>query len=263
MKSEFRNLAENGASEIVLTGIHLGAYGREIGTDLTTLVKSLLNQGFPTRIRLSSIEPMEIGDELVLLMLSEERMCPHLHIPLQSGDDEILKAMNRPYSTGDYRVLVEKLKKQIEGVCIGADLIIGFPGESNTSFDKTKQFLEEIPFDYLHLFSYSPRPKTEAAQMNGRPPSAEVKERMQILKTLNTERKSAFYASQIGRKLQMLVERKSEEWVLGHSENYLPLKFSQQKFRGIVEKGSLIDVLLTKVDKQNCICVPTATGDCI
>ncbi|MEJ2717076.1 MAG: MiaB/RimO family radical SAM methylthiotransferase [Deltaproteobacteria bacterium] len=154
-----------GFAEIVVTGVHLGAYGRDLSPHLglEDLLERLLEACPVTRYRLSSIEPQEISPRLIALMASHPRMCRHLHIPLQSGDDEILGRMGRPYDTGMILDLVKRVGRQSPETCIGMDVMVGFPGEDEQSFRKTMALIEEIEPAYLHVFPFSPRPGTSAA----------------------------------------------------------------------------------------------------
>ena len=155
-----------GYHEIVLTGIHLGLYGYDLKpqSKLSEIIKSILNNTNIKRIRLSSIEIKEVDNELIEL-LQEERICKHIHLPLQSGDDTILRLMNRMYLSKDYLSVIEKIIKNVSDIAIGTDVIVGFPGEGNGEFRNTKRLLDSIPLAYMHIFPFLPRPNTFAYQM--------------------------------------------------------------------------------------------------
>jgi len=187
--AQARRLIENGYQELVLTGIHLGTYGQDLEEriDLAALLEALLTDQrlSQIRIRLSSIEPTEFTPALKRVVTHCQRVCPHLHIPLQSGDDQILQAMRRPYTSAYYRQLIEELVSQRPDLATGADVIVGFPGESEESFQRTFRFIESLPLAYLHVFSFSPRPGTEAARMSPQIDGSIKKERCRALRALS------------------------------------------------------------------------------
>ena len=155
---EANKLVEAGFKELILTGIHLGAYGKDLSEniDLADLCREILEKTKIERLRLSSLESVEISDELLNLMADNPRFCRHLHIPLQNGDDEILKLMNRPYTTADFRHLIQKIRNKIPDIGITSDIMVGFPGETDTHFANSLAFVEEMGFSGLHVFKYSP-----------------------------------------------------------------------------------------------------------
>jgi threonylcarbamoyladenosine tRNA methylthiotransferase MtaB len=176
------------------------------------------------RIRLSSLEPMAINDELIDAISSSQIICPHLHIPLQSGDNDILSKMKRPYSAEDFNALARKLLERIPGLCLGLDVIVGFPGESEENFAHTRDLLESLPFGYLHIFTFSPRANTPAKKLRPKVTERISQERARILAALNQNRRREFALSQVGRKMEMIVEGREDDWAFGHSGNYLYLK---------------------------------------
>jgi threonylcarbamoyladenosine tRNA methylthiotransferase MtaB len=230
VKKGVYQFAQSGYLEIVLTGIHLGAYGWDLSpaSNLTHLLENLacderLSQ---VRFRLSSIEPTEISDDLISLLSQNSRICPHLHIPLQSGDEAILKKMNRPYSPAFFKDLVGKLLSSVKDLQIGVDVIVGFPGESERQFHETLQFIQNLPVGYLHVFPFSIRPGTQAASFSNHVPTNVKKERAKILREIGLNKKMRFYSSYLGRWLTLLVEGKRDSKTLllkGFSENYIPL----------------------------------------
>ncbi|ACM20335.1 tRNA (6-N-(L-threonyl-N)-carbonyladenosine37-C2)-methylthiotransferase [Geotalea daltonii FRC-32] len=220
-----RTFAERGFKEVVLTGIHLGAYGLDLNPPLSLL--DLLNaaekERLVERIRIGSVEPTEVSDALISFLAKSATVCPHLHIPLQSGHDRVLKAMNRNYSTADFRSVMEKLDTDLPSICIGTDIITGFPGETDDEFQDGYRFLESLPLAYFHVFPFSPRSGTPAATMEGHVHSSVIKERAKALRKLSEEKKKSFYRSFIGEKLQVLVQTREGDLLKGLSRNYIPV----------------------------------------
>ena len=254
-----QKLVEQSFKEIVLTGVHIGAYGHDLHprTNLVQLLKKLLAVPGLERIRLSSIDPNEISQELIELVARENRICPHFHIPLQSGDDEILQRMNRSYRVARFRQVVNQITQRIPEVNIGTDVIVGFPGETDRHFENTYRLLEELPIGYLHVFSFSPRPGTPAASFTGQIDQSTKKKRSQELHRLNTQKKLAFASKFIGGSLQeVLVERNhSGNMAEGLSKNYLRVfidgnyEFNQIVLVQILQVGT--DGIYGKVVKEN------------
>ncbi|KAF0154918.1 MAG: tRNA 2-methylthioadenosine synthase -like protein [Syntrophaceae bacterium] len=214
--------------EVVLTGIHLGHYGHDLQppTNLTRALETILSQNPTVRFRLSSIEPNEISDELLHLFGEHENLCPHLHIPLQSGDDSILKMMKRQYDTSFYRALIEKVAKMVSDIAIGIDVMVGFPGEGEKEFGHTLKLLEDQPAAYLHVFPYSERPGTAALAIQPKVPEKIKKERAAILRELGMKKKEAFSLRFPGKTLPVLVEQTRDKKTglhKGFSHNYLPV----------------------------------------
>jgi len=214
--------------EVVLTGIHLGTYGYDLipNVKLADLLSTSLLKTKIRRVRLSSLEIREI-DERLLDLIQDERVCSHLHIPLQSGDDRILGLMNRNYTTREFFNGVERILARVPGIAIGTDIIAGFPGESAQDFKNTLKFLESLPLSYIHVFPYSARPGTEAAQMPNFVDSATRKKRCALLRALGTRKKTEYMKTQIGRTLDLLVEGiDSATTVVGTTGNYLKVRAS-------------------------------------
>ncbi len=166
--AEVKNLENEDFRELILTGTHIGAYGEEAdneGYDLADVCEHILANSAITRLRLGSVEPTEVTDKLLKLMRDNPRMCRHLHLPLQSGSDEVLKRMKRPYKTEDYRLVVQRAREMVPDVAITTDIMVGFPGESNDDFRESLMFADEIAFAGMHIFKYSPRENTPAAAM--------------------------------------------------------------------------------------------------
>jgi threonylcarbamoyladenosine tRNA methylthiotransferase MtaB len=211
-------LGEAGAAEVVLTGVHLGRWGRDLpgAGDLAALLSRLLAAHPLPRLRLSSLEAGEITPELLELMAREPRLCPHLHAPLQSGSDRVLAAMGRPYTAAEYAARLEQAWEAVPGLCLGADVLVGLPGEDREAFRQTRELVERLPLAYLHVFPYSPRPGTRAAEMDGRPPEREARQRAAELRELGAAKRLAFYQAQVGRRLQVVAESRGR----GRSQGY-------------------------------------------
>jgi threonylcarbamoyladenosine tRNA methylthiotransferase MtaB len=221
-------LAGEGYREVVLTGIHLGAYGRDLAPpeNLTAVIRHCADGRTVERLRLSSIEPREVTDELIALIGSSGIVCRHLHIPLQSGDNGILAAMHRDYDAAFFRDLVQNLQAAIPGVAVGIDVMAGFPGETETAFANTLRLVEAMPVAYLHVFPFSRRPGTPAATMSGQIPEGEKKRRTRILRLLAEEKRRVFGTRFIGEPLTVLVEGRTDKttgYPLGFSDNYIPV----------------------------------------
>ena len=239
-----------GYHEIVLTGIHLGLYGYDLKpqSKLSEIIKSILNNTNIKRIRLSSIEIKEVDNELIEL-LQEERICKHIHLPLQSGDDTILRLMNRMYLSKDYLSVIEKIIKNISDIAIGTDVIVGFPGEGNGEFKNTKKLLDSIPLAYMHIFPFSPRPNTFAYQMANHNTSYVKRERLHELKALNERKRMAYMASQVNKTLDVIIEEKGVDHIsIGTSSNYLKVKMPSNGY----PKGALVRVRVYGVE-ENCL----------
>jgi threonylcarbamoyladenosine tRNA methylthiotransferase MtaB len=221
--------AAQGYKEQVLTGIHLGHYGHDLTpkTNLRELLARLLAKNLPGRYRLSSLEPTEISEELLGLMAESVAVMPYLHIPLQSGDDRILKRMNRRYPAAVFATVVEQSVARLPEAAIGVDVLVGFPGEDKAAFYNTYNLLESLPVSYLHVFPYSKRPGTPAASMVDQVAKAEKDERVGLLRELNHKKRSAFYRRNLGSTRQILVEKRKPGCLLrGYSENYIPVSFA-------------------------------------
>lgn len=225
-----RELAGNGYREVVLTGIHLGAYGLDLtpATSLTSLVKQIDQQRIVPRLRIGSVEPNEVTDELLDLMAASEIICPHLHLPLQSGCDTVLDRMGRHYGSRFFRELIAKITTILPDAFIGADVIAGFPGESDAEFNDTMQLLKDLPFSDLHVFPYSSRPGTKAAGMPGQLPAGVIKERASILRDIAVCKKAAFLERFTGRELHVLAQGYNPKTLQckGLSRNYIEVHFS-------------------------------------
>ncbi len=222
-----RAFAEKGYKEVVLTGIHLGGYGLDLSPrhDLHGLLSAIEEGRLVRRLRLGSVEPTEISPSLVELIARSEIVCPHLHIPLQSGDDRVIARMNRHYTTARFREVVEGLVTAIPDICLGCDIIAGFPGETDEEFETSYRFLESLPITYLHVFPFSPRRGTPAATMPDQVPEGVIHGRAAELRRLSERKKRASHERFIHRELRVLVqERDADGMMKGLARNYIPVR---------------------------------------
>ncbi|MDJ0887551.1 MAG: tRNA (N(6)-L-threonylcarbamoyladenosine(37)-C(2))-methylthiotransferase MtaB [Desulfobacterales bacterium] len=221
------DLGRGGYQEVVLTGIHLGAYGQDLDppSDLIALLRRIEVQRPITRLRLSSIEPDEVNGTLVDLLASSEMICPHLHLPLQSGDDRVLERMHRPYSRMAFAQTVTRIKNAMPGCAIGADILVGFPGEDEAAFERTFELVADLPLAYLHVFPFSARPGTPAYHFCDQVPDAVIKARTAALRKLGQDKKRAFAQAGMASIHAVLVENKRDRrtgWLKGLTANYIP-----------------------------------------
>ncbi len=207
-----RGLEKAGFCEVVLSGIHLGAYGADLmpKTSLHALLRRIEAETGIPRIRLSSIEPKELTPEIRKLAAASSRICPHFHLPLQSGDDQILRKMGRPYTTGQFAALVSDLRAEFPDAAVGADVLVGFPGESVDSFSRTFDFVADLDLTYLHVFPYSARPGTPASRFPGRVDAATLRERCSKLRELGRRKRIRFLDRLAGREVSALVEARRD-----------------------------------------------------
>lgn len=229
-------LEAKGYPEVVFTGIHIGGYGKDLQppSSLVELLETVEARSEVPRLRLGSVEPTEIPDQLIELMAESSRICPHLHIPLQSGDDRVLKRMNRHYTTRFFDELVRKIVAKLPEAAIGLDVIAGFPGETEEEFDHTCRLIENLPISHLHVFPYSRRPGTPAAEAKDQLPGDLIKERAAALRTIGERKNRRFCERFIGRVLEVVVEGGAESgYARGLSRNYLSITFkSDPKLQG-------------------------------
>ena len=243
-----RKLVNNGHREIVLAGIHTGRYGRDINTNLTSLLKEMLTIDGLERIRISSIEMNEISDEFIELMKNESRIAHHLHIPIQSGSDAVLKRMNRPYTISEYKERIEFIRKQIPDISISTDIIAGFPLETNEEHDETIKNVKDLKFSFMHVFPYSKRDKTVASKM-GQVHGTIKKERAHQLNELSNQFKKDYYTSWINKKCHVIVERCENGNCSGYSSEYIPVIFKGNNSM----IGNIVQVKINKVNDSMCI----------
>ena len=226
-----REISKRGIKEIVLTGVNIGDYGKgEFGNKkhehtFLELVKELDQVDGIHRLRISSIEPNLLKDETIDFVSKSKTFVPHFHIPLQSGSDELLKKMKRRYLTNLYTNRVSKIKETMPNACIGVDVIVGFPGETDELFLETYHFLNQLDISYLHVFSYSERPNTAAVDFEGVVPKKTRAKRSKMLRGLSAKMRRSFYESQLGNTLTVLFESENKEgYIHGFTENYVKVK---------------------------------------
>lgn len=249
-----QSLSGEGYREVVLTGIHLGKYGVDLnnGMDLKGLLNIIGREGLLLRIRLSSIEPNEIDQELIEMMASENWFCRHFHIPLQSGDNGILKKMNRNYTAREFARLVEYIHKKIPLAAIGVDTMAGFPGEDHQAYENTYSLIKDLPVSYLHVFPYSPRKGTSAASFPNQIKQKEIKERAAELRSLGQKKRESFYRSCLGKTFLVLAEgwhSKEKQMIKGLSDNYLPVFFPSSR----VIKNKMVSIRMESLGKNGII----------
>ena len=214
--------------EVVLTGIHIGAYGQDLApaTNLAGLMARIENKKPIDRVRISSIEPVELTEEIIQCVAASDIFCKHFHIPLQSGDDGILKKMGRPYSRQDFKGLIDRIHRAMPNAAIGVDTLIGFPGESEAAFEKTYGLMADLPVSYLHVFPFSSRPGTAADKFPDKLAPQVIKARCERIRQLGHQKRLKFYGRFSGRSLPVLIETKRDGatgLLKGISSNYLPV----------------------------------------
>jgi len=246
-----QQLAEADFHEVVLTGIHLGAYGRDLSpaTNLAELLHRIQAVELIDRVRLSSIEPLELTHEIIEIVADSDTFCRHFHIPLQSGDDRILKKMGRPYSRQVFHDLIVKIQELMPDAAIGADTLIGFPGEIDAAFENTYNLINDLPISYLHVFPFSVRPGTPAAGFANPIPPEIIKDRSEQMRRLGQDKRMKFYRGFVGKTMPVLIETKRDAatgLLKGISTNYLPvLVDGKEEFH-----NKIIDVKIEKLEEN-------------
>jgi threonylcarbamoyladenosine tRNA methylthiotransferase MtaB len=221
---ETQSLVTRGYREIVLSGINLGRWGKELTprTNFAAMLGAILRETTIEKLRISSVEPMDWTNELIDLVANEPRIAKHAHVPLQSGSDKILRRMHRKYRPWHYADRIERIRSAMPDAAIGADVMVGFPGETDEEFEQTRLFIEQLPFTYLHVFTYSSRPGTPSAEMQDQVPVHVARERNRVLRDLAAVKKRAFMDSFAGRELQALtLTRFDGQCTEALSDNYL------------------------------------------
>jgi len=244
-------LSNEGYKEVILTGIHLGKYGVDLKGEmkLNSLLHAIGMENFPTRIRLSSIEPDEIDEGLIEMMASEKWLCRHFHISLQNGDNSTLKRMNRNYNVRDFTKLIEAIHLRVPLAAIGIDIMSGFPGEDPKAHKNTFSLVKDLPVSYLHVFPFSPRPSTAASAFTAQVDPEVIKKRAKELRNLGQKKRTAFYRSCLKKEFEVIVEgwhSKEEKVVRGVSDNYLPVLFESSED----SKGQLVSVRMERLEKN-------------
>lgn len=229
IKAEAQKLVDAGYWEIVLTGIHLGAYGRDFvrdgvpekGRSLADACRAVLSVPGLRRLRLGSLESLELSPELFELIRSDDRFCAHLHLPLQAGSDAVLKAMNRHYDTAEFARLIETVEREVPGVAVSTDIIVGFPGETEEMFQQSLAFAERMNFARMHVFPYSRRPGTPAAARPDQVPEPVKKNRVHRMQAMAQRKADEFHRAFIGRTLRVLFETCEDGITDGLTDNYI------------------------------------------
>ena len=225
-------LKEKGFKEVVLTGIHIGAYGQDFSPifSLDKLLERLERSETPPRIRLSSIEPLDVSPTFVSFLTQSAKVCPHLHLPIQSGDDDILRKMNRNYTSSFLSSLINELHRRIPQISLGADVIVGFPGETEKQSQRTRELMETLPLAYLHVFPFSRRKGTPASRLPHQVRESVITERAEALRTLGKKKRQNFYGGFLRQTLDVLVQDQQDKrtglWK-GLSRNYIPVLLTQ------------------------------------
>ncbi len=246
-----KQLVQSGYKEIVLTGVNVGDYGKKDGTTLLELVKEIELIPELKRIRISSIEPNLLTDELLEHWLASEKLCKHFHIPLQSGSDEILRKMKRRYSTSDYKNLISKIRNSSTVAGIGVDVICGFPGDDELQFIETVNFLDKLEISYLHVFTYSERPDTPSIAFSKRIEPRVRFANSSVLRELGSKKKNLFYNSNINKKHKVLFESSQDGITIeGYTDNYIRV---QTSYHPALE-NEIVEVVITSIKNEICNC---------
>jgi len=241
-----KELANSEVKEVVLTGVNIGDFGNGTNENFYDLIKELDKIENIDRFRISSIEPDLLSDQIIEFVHNSNKFVPHFHIPLQSGSDQLLKSMRRRYDTKLYADKIEKIKKLMPNACIGVDVIVGYPGETDEEFNKTMNFLKSLPISYLHVFTYSERANTTAPRMGEVVPMEERRKRSKQLRILSLKLKQKFYQEQIGSQEKVLLETKEDNSIYGFTENYIKVKIP-----GEMElKNNIVNVKLKELNSD-------------
>ena len=258
---EAEALVERGHQELVLTGVNIGQY-RDGNTDLLLLIQRLEAIEGLKRIRISSIEPTTVSESLLDFMSSSRKLCRYLHVPVQSGDDRILQAMNRRYSVREYQEAMESALQRIPDLCFGTDILVGFPGEGPREFANTEAVVRNLPFAYLHVFSYSARPGTAATKLGHTVPAITIKERSRTLRKVSDQKRMVFQQRFLGRRVSVLFESAEVEgyWP-GLTDNFLRVAVRSSRrlhntIHSVVVTGMMSDKVLGLLDPSSEFMMP-------
>ena len=249
--AEIRKLVARGYREVVLTGIHLGNYGKDLhdGTSLSTLVSELMQIPDLLRIRLGSIESVELSEELIQIIQDEPKVCRHLHLPIQSGSDSVLKGMNRHYRLPKYKALISELREKIPGLALTTDLIVGFPGETEENFQETLETLKEIQFSGIHVFPYSQRTGTPAATYPNQVSNEVKKDRVHRVQELEDKIALKYRSQFLGKTVHVLAEEIKDGWYEGLTDEYIRVTIQSEG----VERGHMYEVQVEEVTDEGLI----------
>ena len=245
---EIQNYVQHGYKEVVLTGIHTGNYGVDLGTDFAALLREIVKINGLVRLRISSIEITELTDEVLQIILDNDVIVDHLHIPLQAGSDKILRLMNRKYDLAYFKQKMEQIREIRPDISLTTDIIVGFPSETEENFQDTLSFVREVQFSKVHVFPYSRRSGTVAADMAEQVLGDVKKDRVRRLLALSKELETEYMKKFIGKTLPVLMEVNRTNYSLGHTSNYLLVKVP-----GEYQSEDLVDVTITDVSYPYCL----------
>ena len=250
LRAELEALAEQRCAEVVLTGVNLSCYGQELGLRLIDAVRLACGVDGIGRVRLSSLEPELLSEGDIAEMARLKKLCPHFHLSLQSGSDATLARMGRMYTAAEYRRIADDLRGNFPGASLTTDIMVGFPGETDAEFAESFAFCREIGFAKMHVFSYSKRPGTVAAELPNQVPEAVKRERSGIMQQAESEMRRAFLQSQLGKKARALFEARgpSGMWE-GYTENYTPVLMARYENLN----GKILEVTPTKIESEHCV----------
>ena len=242
---EIRRLVSEGYREVVLTGIHLGNYGKDLhdGTSLATLVAELVKIPDLLRIRLGSVESVELSEDLISIMQNEPKVCRHLHLPIQSGSDAVLKGMNRHYRLAQFKKLISELREKVPGIALTTDLIVGFPGETEENFEETLDTLKEIRFSGIHVFPYSRRTGTPATSYPNQVPNGVKKERVHRVQELEKTIALDYRKQFLGKVVRVLAEEEKNGFFEGLTDEYIRVSIRNSH----IERGHMYPVLIDEI----------------
>lgn len=243
----------HGYLELIVTGTHIGAYGRDLSPRLrfSDALKAILDATKHIEIRISSLEPTTLTPDIIKLFGESSRILPHFHIPMQSGSDTVLKRMNRKNRVQNYADRIEKLSNQRPDTAIGADVIVGYCGETQEEFEETRSVIEKLPLTYLHVFPYSGRPGTKAVSMEDNVPVAEKRRRVSVLRAISEKKSAQFYQQHLGKEMPVLLEKKRDARgrIMGHTSNYIPV--AVEGHDRLMETKPLVKLLALERNDQN------------
>ena len=241
---EVEHIADKGIKEVIITGIHIGSYGKDFGFDISLIdvIEKIEKIGKIKRIRLGSLEPTTITEEFLTRLSKLEKVCHHFHLSLQNGCTEVLKRMNRKYTAEEFKDSINLIRKYYPDVLLTADVIVGFPGETDEEFNETYEFLKEIKFYKMHIFKYSPRKGTKAAIMPNQVDEKIKEIRSGILLKLSDKIQKEYNESYIGKEVEVLFEEREDEYLKGHTNNFLVVKVkTKNELENTLQKVKIVD----------------------
>ena len=255
---DLQTLCDKGYEEIVLSGTHLGLYGKDLGISLFDLLRQIAQLDLNCRIRISSLDPNELSQELISFLSETPIFCEHLHLCFQSFSNKLLKRMNRKYTTEEVENNIKNVHKLLSGWCIGSDLIVGFPGESREDVDQAMKSFLDLPISYLHVFPYSERRKTKAVDLDGSVPIQERRDRAGRWRRLSTTKRNQYLARLVGKSVEIIVERKTDQTtVIGTSREYAlcEMKISHNSNRDLrIGTRQIAKVVSVNTEEESLIC---------